>query len=201
LNDPDREAFELHLLSCDHCFTEVSKFEGVADLLRSDQDVRNIIQEAACEANETVPFWSKVRSSLWPSTNVFLKPALSYFLILLLAVPAYVGIQQWRSRGVHSVHSLVLTGVRSAGGNKAAAGQPLVLMFRIEGAQRGSSYRVQVSAGADRIIYSDNDFTNINDREMATLLLDGGAVQVGHYTIDIYDQKNTLLHQYHFSAW
>jgi hypothetical protein len=201
LSDSQREAFELHLLSCDHCFAEVSKFDGVAELLRSDQDVRNIIQEAAYETTEKVPFWSKIRSSLWPSTNLFLKPALSYFLILLLALPAFVGIRQWRTREVQSVQSLVLTGVRSPGGNKIRAGEPLVVMFRIEGAQPGSSYRIQVSTDDGSIIFSDDNFTNVNSREMATILL-ARSYYVGTYTIDIYDSKqDTLLHQYHFTAW
>ena len=199
LNDSDREAFELHLLSCDHCFTEISQFEGVAELLRSDQDVRNIIQDAAYEANEKVPFWSRVRSSLWPSTNFFFKPALSYFLVLILAIPAYVGIRQWRSQDIQGVQSLVLTGVRSTSGNKVRSDGPLVVMFRIEGARAGAGYRIKVRTKDDRIIYSDNNFSDVNDREMATLLLDTGSYSAGTYFIDIHDPKqNTLLHQYQF---
>ncbi|MCK4773655.1 MAG: zf-HC2 domain-containing protein, partial [Candidatus Krumholzibacteria bacterium] len=96
LDAEQQEAFELHLLSCDHCFEQVSRFEGVASLLRSDADVQELVRSAATALEpetERESLWSRLLDALWPKTTFLLKPVVSYLIVILLAFPAYVGLR------------------------------------------------------------------------------------------------------------
>ncbi|MBU0982371.1 MAG: zf-HC2 domain-containing protein, partial [candidate division Zixibacteria bacterium] len=50
LNDDDRLAFQEHLLNCPHCFEQARAMEDVADLMRNDDDIRQIPHDAASDA-------------------------------------------------------------------------------------------------------------------------------------------------------
>jgi len=202
LDSEQQDAFELHLLSCDQCFEQVSKFEGVASLLRSDADVQELVRSAATapEAEtEHESLWSRLLDALWPSTNFLLKPVVSYLIVILLAFPAYVGLRHVKDRPVQGVQSLLLVGTRSLGDHKVIAGQPLVIMFRIDGAREGSHFRVNVRTDQNVSIYDDDQFDDINEREMATLLLTSGSLAPGRYHIDVYRPDDVRpLHEYTF---
>ncbi len=202
LDAEQQEAFELHLLSCDHCFEQVSRFEGVASLLRSDADVQELVRSAATALEpetERESLWSRLLDALWPKTNFLLKPVISYLIVILLAFPAYVGLRHVKDRPVQGVQSLLLVGTRSLGDHKVAAGQPLVIMFRIDGAREGSHFRVSVRTDQNAVIYDNDHFDDFNEREMATLLLSAGSLSSGQYRIEVYPPDGDRpLHEYTF---
>ena len=203
-----KEQFELHLLGCDYCFEQVSRFENVAGLLRSDADVRELVSSRAAVAG-TVPEpahaeekespWSRLRAFLWPETNFFLKPVVTYLLVLLLAYPAYVGIRHLDDPPVRGMQSLLLIGTRALSNQRAAADQPLVVMFRIVGARDGKTFRVTVKTEDGDVVYENTRFEDYNDREMATLLLAAGSLNAGRYRIEVTAaDSDSLLHEYTF---
>jgi hypothetical protein len=202
LDSEQQEAFELHLLSCDQCFEQASKFEGVASLLRSDADVRELVSSATTvpEAQpEPESMWSRLRDAFWPKTNFLLKPMVSYLIVILLAVPAYMGLRRIQDQPVQGVQSLLLVGTRSLEDHKVTAGQPLVIMFRIDGAREGLHFRVSVRTDQNAVIYDNDHFDDFNDREMATLLLSAGSVSLGQYHIVVYPpDSDRPLHEYTF---
>jgi len=205
LDDRQRDAFEVHLLSCHHCFQEAARFEEAAKLLRTDADVRELVAQAADEAAPAAApgesLWSKLRRHLWPETNLFLRPALAYFLILVLAYPAYRGLQPAPAPEVRGVQSLVFSGTRTSAVRVVDAGTPLVVMFRINGARAGQHFRVVVRRDDGTIVYTDDRFTDFNEREMGTLLLGEGSWRAGRYHIEVYaPDGGAPLHRYSFDA-
>jgi hypothetical protein len=123
----------------------------------------------------------------------------SYLIVILLAVPAYLGLRQAQDQPVQGVQSLLLVGTRSLGDNKVAAGQPLVVMFRIDGAREGSHFHVNVRTDQDISIYDDDHFDDFNDREMATLLLSADSLSPGQYHIEVsLPDSDRPLHEYTF---
>jgi hypothetical protein len=199
LNAELQDAFELHLLSCEHCFEQVSEFDAAAELLRSNTNVQQQIRSAAVVQEPQESIFSRLRELFWPRQSIFLKPALTYMLILLLAYPAYIGVRHLKDQPVQGVQSLLLTGTRSTGGQEITAGEPLVLMFRISGARKGSFYRVLIQSEDMHSIYEDAQFNNINDREMASLFLSADALKAGRYTIVVYlPDTDKSIHEYEF---
>jgi len=204
LEGEQRDAFEVHLLACDHCFMAFSKFDPVAHLLRSDKDVRELVDSEIRRGRvvpESEPLLARLKAFLWPEAPFLLRPAVSYFLVMLLAVPAYMGIRGGQEPGVQGVQSLLLTGTRSVTGQEADASAPLVIVFRVDGAAPGDEFRVAVRSEAGDVIYSDDRFDKIGERELATLLLPAGSLLPGRYHIDVFALgESTPLVQYVFDA-
>lgn len=208
LDAEQSEKFELHLLDCDYCFEQVSRFENIAGLLRFDSDVRELVSShvdaadaapARARAERAEPFWSRLRALLWPETNLLLKPVVTYIIVLLLAYPAFVGIRHLSERPVQGVQSLLLTGTRTLADHTAAADRPLVVMFRIAGAREGMTYRVTVKTESGDVVYENDQFADFNDREMATLLLAAGSLEPGRYQIEVFPAGgDSPLHEYTF---
>ena len=74
-------------------------------------------------------------------------------------------------------------------------------MFRIDGAREGKIYRVVIKSDDGRNLYENNEFSNFNDREMATVLLHAGDLAAGRYTIDVLMQgQEQPMNQYEFSV-
>jgi len=197
-----RDRFEVHLLACEHCFEQVSHFHDAAVLLRADPDVHDVIQSAVTAAASTekeASFWARVRSHLWPDTSLVLKPAVMYFVIALLAYPAYLGIRGTADRPAQGVQSLLLTGTRSGSQGTVAAARPLVVMFRIDGAREGAFFGVRVRAETGDLVYQNERFEDFNDRQMATLLLPATSLSAGRYHIEVFGPTDERpLHQYEF---
>jgi len=207
LDDEQKEAFELHLLDCAHCFEQASRFESAAHLLRHDDEVKQIVAQAAATETATTTaepaesLWAKLRRHLWPDTNVLLRPALTYLVILALAYPAVRGLQPEESPGVRGVQSLVFSGARSASEQSASVDAPLVIMFRINNATAGQHFRVVVRSDNGTIIFSDDHFTDFNEREMGTVLIGAQSYTTGRYHIEVFaSDGDTPLNRYTFSA-
>ncbi len=199
LDAEQQGSFELHLLSCDYCFEQVSQFDAAASLLRFDSTVQQQVRSAEFVRDSQESIFSRLRELFWPRQNLLLKPALIYLVVAFLAYPAYIGIRHLGDRQVNDVQSLLLTGTRSVSGQKINAGEPLVLMFRIDGAREGSVFRVVIKGEDDSKIYENDQFSNFNEREMATVLLYGDVMTAGRYTIEVY-KPNTenSLKEYEF---
>ncbi len=201
-----KEQFEIHLLSCEDCFEQVSRFENVASLLRSDADVKELVSSPAgfvetetASVEETQSLWARLRGYLWPETNFFLRPVVTYFIVLLLAYPAYLGIRHMDEQPVQGMQSLLLTGTRALSDSRVDSGLPLVVMFRIAGARDGQTYRVVVKTEDGQVIYKNDRFDDFNDREMATLLLSAGSLNAGRYRIEVTAADgDSPLHEYTF---
>ena len=195
-----QEQFEVHLLSCDYCFEQVRTFDNVASLLRNDKDVRELVASAVAAEEPTRSFGQRLRDLLWPD-NVVFKPALSYLLILLLAFPAYIGIRSMQGTPVTESRSLLLTGTRGGADQVVSTAQTAVVLFRIDGAQAGQSYRVTVESASGALVYENDRFSAFNERELGTLVFEPGRLAAGEYTIRVFAAgQDTPLHEYRFSA-
>jgi len=90
LSDDDREAFELHLYSCESCFERVNKFRSAARVLRDSEAVRETVASIA-EQDEKVSSSAETTGhrSAWGWSR--LVPTLAAAAVLLLLV-----FQPWR---------------------------------------------------------------------------------------------------------
>jgi len=203
LSEEENESFELHLLSCAYCFREASSFDGVARLLRSDPDVRQVL-EPGTQPDVTMQgesVWARLRGYIWPDRPLFFRPAVAYFVVLLLAFPAYKGFVGRTDQQIGGVQSLIFTGGRSVLSTPAVIGEPLVVMLHIDGATPGSEYRIVIRSESGDIIFSNDHFTDLNEREMATILLSRTALGAGQYHIEVYAPgSDSPIHEYTFLA-
>jgi hypothetical protein len=124
-----------------------------------------------------------------------------YFIIALMAYPAYLGLRGTGTPPAEGVQSLLFTGTRSISDRRASAGQPLVVMFRISGARDGAHYRVRVRDEQGITVYENDHFSEFNDREMATLFFSAERMEPGRFVLDVFAPGDDRpLHEYTFDV-
>lgn len=186
LSGDQADQFELHLLECKSCFEQAAKFEPAIDMLRSDPDLKSIVAEAADrQANKTL-FITRLLSQLWPKTSILLRPAVAYFLLVLMIYPAYMGLKEFGRSSADEVVLLVLTSTRATVTPIEVGDQSLVILFRINGASQGDNYIVEIISDDGTQLYFNDSFTSIDEHEMASLLLHSEGLASGNYSLEIH---------------
>jgi len=191
LTEEDTERFETHLLECEHCFEQLKSFEREANLLVSDEEVKELITKSIAEYQETEPFLKKLWRYIWPETPLFFKPALAYILILLLIIPAYWGLRKATKTEtgteIRPVQIINLTPFRSAGEDvlKISSGKDGLISFVFEGAVVGKSYQVIIKSEDGRVIYKNDAFKEFDEYRMGRLLLPLDRMKMGNYHLII----------------
>jgi hypothetical protein len=187
LTDDEVEQFERHTLSCDYCHAKLADFANCADLIRHGHRVRSLVEETAQEASVRVSASHTLLQRLWPDTSWLLKPGVIYLAVLILALPAAVGIQHlFRPEdGVRPVQSIRLVPTRSLQASvfEARSGLDGLISFGVPGAQSGSAYSVVVEDLDGRTIVRIDRFVGFNALGMADLLLPHSKMVPGDYRL------------------
>jgi hypothetical protein len=200
LSEDEQERFEIHLLECEHCFEEVRSFEDVATLLREDPDVRAALQEAAADAEPEPPepILRKIWRYLWPEVPLVFRPALTYIVLLLVAIPA----AQWLTtdggppvvpgrQTVSQAQRLSLYPLRSgeenvlhrSGGDEGS----IDLVFRR--AEPEKSYLVVLQTAEGKIVFQDEAF-HFDEDQSGSLNLYLAPLESGEYQLVITDPSD-----------
>jgi hypothetical protein len=190
LSEQENERFEIHLIECEHCFNELKGFERESSLLSQDTDIKDLIGQSVGEIQaETKSLLGKVWRYLWPETRLIYKPALAYFLILLMIVPAYRGIMESTDSQVRTIQNVMLLPDRSVSDNvfKLGTSQDGLISFVYRGAQSHREYTVIIETENGREIFRDDDFTGFDDFETGRLLLPLDGMEPGVYLLVISD--------------
>jgi hypothetical protein len=196
LSDEDVERFEIHLLECEHCFEQLKSFERVANLLSSDEEVKELIRESSIEEYPyPESFLKKLWRYIWPEMPLLLKPALAYILILLLIIPAYWGLREVTKPGTETeigpVQNINLTPSRSTGDDvlHISLRKDGLISFVFVAVIVGNSYHVIIEAKDGKVVYKNDSFREFDRYGTGRLRLPLAKMKPGYYRLVISDPR------------
>ena len=192
LSDEDAERFELHLLECESCFSEIKKFDKTAELVANDPDIRKALGEVITGTCVSESIWVKIWKYLWSDTLWVFKPALAYFLIILLVYPAYIGLVGIGNNKIKPVNSIFLVPERSSKTEVLSIDKDLVIGFVYRSAEVGKRYKIILKSNNDDIIFKDDNYTGFNKNEVGKLFLPFNKLKTGNYRLIIIDPQAEL---------
>lgn len=188
LSQEEAERFETHLLECEHCFNQLKSFEQEAVLLSSNDEVKQLIREAAMEESpQAESLLKKFWRYLWPEIPFFFKPALAYLLILLLILPAYRGLKKLTKDQIRPVQIISLFPDRSIPEDvfEISVGDDGLLSFVFRGAVAGEGYRVVIESQDGTVVFRDDAFGSFDQYGTGRLLLPLSKMRPGEYRLVI----------------
>jgi hypothetical protein len=188
LSEEDADRFEIHLLECQHCFAELEAFEDTAALLRSDEEIKNLARQAS-----TIPespadsFWRRLWRSLWPDAPLVFKPIFAFIVILLLIVPAYLGLRGSRDRDINPPQLVTLLPEKSPAEElfHADMDNDGVLRFEFTDAVVNRSYLVSIESENGETIYRNHDFDTFDEYGWGELIIPHAIIKPGYYKLTI----------------
>lgn len=205
LSEEDVKLFEIHVMHCEYCLNEISSFEKYAHLMRHSNEAREAMKDAIRVDVPPISIWEKLSGYLWPDVPLIFKPALSLVLVLLLAIPAFYGIQNIgvSNSEVRPVQTIRLMGTRTTGENTftISSGLDGVIVFTLPNATAYESYDVVVTDAEDNKVFQLNNFDTFNKLGIAEFLLPQPLMNPGLYRLKIsHSTPDTtiLIKQYRF---
>jgi len=189
LSDEDRDRFEVHMLSCEHCFNHLKQFEKEAALLQSDPDISRVIEEALGENPMTISSWGRFLKYFWPNAPLPFRPAIVYILIAILIIPVYLWLTTVRDDDIRSVQTITLFPERSTAGETLHinAGEDGLITFLMRGASPDKKYQIVVTTNDGTEIFRDDDFSRFDEFGTGHLLLPIPRMKPGKYRLTITD--------------
>lgn len=190
LNNDELDKFQLHLMECDYCFSQVRNFENYMSILRENAVVRAKIESSMQEPESTLSFGGQLIRYLWPKTPFIFRPLIPYALLITLIVASFIVQQDGTdSSGIRPVQSVRLTEMRSNGNNIVRLGphQEVVLSFAVP---RGSnSYDITIVSEKDNTTIFQRRLTGVNEFNMGEIILPLDNLSSGNYRINIFDSR------------
>ena len=192
LSDEECEHFEAHLLQCEHCHNLLTSFEQTASLLVSSKRARAAIDKGLSEKTCVKSYVSKIWKYLWPNAPLVFRPAIAYFVILLLITPAYQGLKRPGESAVTEFKQKIhLSPTRAAAKVlKKATSDNGLLTFEFDGYRPGAVYRVVVESEDGTVIYTNSHFSSFDEREIGSLNLAISHMTQGRYRLIVSDPRS-----------
>ena len=193
LKDEDAEQFELHLLSCDHCFNELSSFHDEVSMLLSDDQIKQAVEEnlttKASGASAKRPAWR----SLWPERMpIVLKPAVGYVLTALVIV-VWLGSSilnpPEKIRGVQAIGFYQTRSSESHVFYKDKSGDA-VIKFIVPAYDGQQQVEITVFGSRNEWIYANSHFGEIEGSGMGRLYLSLDDLNRGEYALELKIAEN-----------
>lgn len=193
LSVEDTEKFEIHLLSCESCYSEVAHFEKAATLMRTDMEVRRELRQAALGRERKPSFVTSLVQYLWPETPVLLRPAVAFFMMALLIYPAYLGMKGSSDSGMREIQAISMIPSRSAAGSIfwASPGQDGLISFVYPGAMVGKEYHLMIETADGKELMSIESFTGFDGYETGRIVIPLDRFDEGTYRLVISDPEGT----------
>lgn len=201
LSEEDFKRFEIHLLECEHCFEQLKNFRQVAPLLRSDREVREMVRETARRQRESKSFWRELYHKLWPDTPLVLKPAVAYILILLMVVPAYLGLMTLVTKEYTRIQSVYLTSDRTVGENifRIKPEAEVIISFYLTDALVGDVYQVVIESEDKKEILRHEAFDSFDESGGGWLKLPVSKMHPGNYELIVTNPRTGFREKYSFT--
>jgi hypothetical protein len=165
--------------------------------------VRNLVRDYALEEQpHPEPFFKKLWRSIWPETSFVFKPALAYLLILLMIIPAYIGVTMLVRSENKSIQVEYLASDRSAGGNafEIKPSFHFQIGFRFDGANAYQTYRLVVESDDHRAVLRDDTYHGFNVKGYGYLELPVSRMKTGNYRLVITDPRTGNRQEYTFQV-
>ncbi len=201
LSDEDVEHFEIHLLECEFCFEQLRNFERVASLLASDEEVKKSIRDSLQqEQPHPEPFLKKLWRSIWPDAPIVFKPAMAYLIILVMIIPAYLGVTKLVRNENKSIQVVYLASDRSAGGDvfQIRPKSRFQIGFEFDGARVGQAYKLVVESSDHKVVLKNYKYKDFNEKGCGYLDLPVSKMKAGNYRLVITDPQTGNWQEYTF---
>lgn len=184
LSGDERDRFETHLLTCEHCLARAERFRPCASLLREDDSLRSELAENPSRKYE--PAGHPVRRYLWPRMPLVLRPAFLLAIVLLLAYPALRFLAGSADDSTGPVQVVPLFAARSGSTVTVDPAGPrgLVLSFVVPEADPERTCAVELLAADGRRVWYNENTDAFDERGRMYLLLPQG-LEEGEYHLKI----------------
>lgn len=193
LSEEDWERFEIHLMSCESCMSDLADFDRRAEFLRSDPEaVAETVRAAEPTGSLVNGRW---RQWLWPDTPLVFRPAFLLFVILMLIYPVYRGVAPDSNSRLGAAQVINLVPSRSP--NEAvlsiSSGRDAVVSFIYPGAVLGKAYQVSIKAETGKVLLFDSNFSGFDRYETGTIIVPARLMKPGNYFLEINDPMEPSL--------
>ena len=193
LDDEDTRRFEQHLLACSVCAQQAEAFAETAQLLRSDEDLRQSVSDSARHTSPievgTRSWW---RRYFWPAeTPLMIRPAVTLTLVLLLLYPAWRGLQTDSVTNIRTVPSVSLYPSRSADALTAVAGpdDDVLISFVFEGATPDRIYELSIQSRDGKDIFREPAYRGFDRFGSGFVILPASLSPDGQYVLTVVDPR------------
>ncbi|MBN2226951.1 MAG: zf-HC2 domain-containing protein [candidate division Zixibacteria bacterium] len=182
LSAEDTERFETHLLNCPFCFAEIKRFEASADILRSDETVKDEIRQSSGSSER-----NRWREYLWPKRPLILRPAFLLLLILILAYPAYRGLIPSHKSAIGPLQTIVLSPTRATSAPTLCVSlrRDGVISFLYRDADPNVQYRITIKSDDDHEILVVPSFDAFDEYGVGSILFPADLMHSGSYRLEI----------------
>jgi hypothetical protein len=179
-------------------------FEQNALHLTTSTRIKAFVDKTASPEPTAESRFSRIWQFLWPDTPLIARPAVSYLVILLLIIPAYIGIGRLDRTSVRELHQVVhLTPNRSAQQALVRAGEnDALLTFRFDGYQPGRSYDIEITSEDSSTVFAIDEFASFDRRGIGYISLSLPRMVPGRYQLTITgtgQDSGRVFQQYQFS--
>ncbi len=186
LSAEDEKRLEIHLMQCEHCLNKVVAFEPSAGVIRNSAKIKEaMIRHTVPTQNDTIA--KRLIRYLWPDTPLIFKPALSIMLVLLMAVPAIVGLRilTQETGDVRPVQMIRLIPNRATVTNKLfiESGLDAAISFAVPDYLPGRLYDLAVIDDQGGEVVRLNSFGSIDERGMGQIIIPHRAMKPGSYLL------------------
>ncbi len=187
LSEEDTERFELHTMTCEFCFGEVASLEEHSIVLQNSDSVQQLVARTAPETDRSRS--SGLLRYLWPDAPMIFRPAVTLLLVVLMAIPAYLGLRVLTSDSpeIRSLQAIRLTSTRSVGRNILSIGSGLdgAIGFAVPECAENQPYEVAVTDEQDAVIVHLDACTMIDERGMGEIVFPHNLMKVGTFHLAV----------------
>ena len=189
---PDESiSIEKHLRSCLYCYEELQT------LKRANLELESLERGTKPKLVKEASVWEKINERLiW----LVRKPALAYFIILLLAYPAARWLFRTSQPGMPSIPMVSSEKVYVLSEQTRETTEPISVFRNNKDKQvrvgipfwadlEKQSYELIINTENGQIIFSINDFTNFGNQGFSQLLLNIDSIPVGRYILIIRERN------------
>ena len=204
LADERRKKVQEHLLECGICFEKVSRLHEAIRLIRTDRDIRAVVESVVRDEVAIKSVWIKLKQLVWPKDTraIFIKPLTIAILLLMLAYPVYrIGFYTNEKSVTQQVIKLYPVRTSSQTVISMEKGGQVAINFVFDGGQPGYSYEIRINSFKGEEIYTDYNYSGFNDSGRGCITIPIDRFSPGVYALRITDPGGEPLYneqEYYF---
>lgn len=186
LSKDETEQFEMHLMNCESCLSNLNSFTAEAKLLNKSamikEQISGIIQSLNTQNISSAP----QRLSGFSNFKLILG------LVIIISLGAF-GISQLINNRTHQTQKIKLAPSRSLNEAIVNDGSDFEFLFVYENSSVDKCYVVKIVNAEQQLIYENSRFCDFDQHNLGRLTLEAEKFPVGHYKLTITDPENSSL--------
>jgi len=205
LSEEDLERFELHLMKCPHCLREVEGFENEASILTQDDEAKTIVSSAIDTSDKKASLGRRILSLIRPKWPLLLRPAIAYFVVILMAFPTYRYLMVTQRPSSGPIFTITLSDTRSVAESIAMVDSDywaVQIQFVCSKTEPGKSYQIRLKSDEIGGLLKEWDYDSFDSLGIGRLGFSPSLLKAGDYTVEVRDPEagsESVLQIYHFT--